>query len=397
MTTIDLSQPFSYRPATAAFASAAAILAGLAFVFVTSNLLAPAFATGGWNLYLVQPLLWLGLAALCLRLAPDLLRRPAALILSVALLAGLFEVALFAIAGLLYGFGRSTFAHETLRTLAKLFYIGSALFGAETARAYLLRRWLRHGWPAVIVVALLFAALTLSLSQLQTLTQADAGSFTVVGGSFLPDAVDSLLATVLVAAGGPWAGIAYRAVPLLVEWLSPVLPQLHWTLSALVGVLAAGIALLALRPVVGAPGLPGTNEARRRAIPAWVLAIGTTLVGVIWLNTGLLGVRPALVSGVSMEPNLGLGDIVLTRPVDSATLRAGDVIRFRSGDISIVHRIVAVKATPAGLLFQTQGDNNNFADPPVPAADIEGKVMLRLPKLGLLPIALRTWLHEATS
>ena len=121
------------------------------------------------------------------------------------------------------------------------------------------------------------------------------------------------------------------------------------------------------------------------------------MVGVIWLNTGLLGVRPALVSGVSMEPNLGLGDIVLTRPVDPASLRAGDVIRFRSADISIVHRIVAVKATPAGLLFQTQGDNNNFADPPVPAADIEGKVMLRLPKLGLLPIALRTWLHEATS
>ena len=184
MTTIDLSQPFSYRPATAAFASAAAILAGLAFVFIASNLLAPAFATGGWNLYFVQPLLWLGLAALCLRLAPDLLRRPPALILSVALLAGLFEVALFATAGLLYGFGRSTFAHEALPTLANLFYIGSALFGAETARAYLLRRWLHHGWPAVIVVALLFAALTLSLSQLQTLTQADAGSFTVVGGSF---------------------------------------------------------------------------------------------------------------------------------------------------------------------------------------------------------------------
>ena len=90
-----------------------------------------------------------------------------------------------------------------------------------------------------------------------------------------------------------------------------------------------------------------------------------------------------------------LGDIVLTRPVAPESLRPGDVIRLRDGAVSIVHRVVSVHQSPSGLVFRTRGDNNDFVDPSVLESAVEGRVVLTVPKLGLLPIELKTLLQEA--
>ena len=74
---------------------------------------------------------------------------------------------------------------------------------------------------------------------------------------------------------------------------------------------------------------------------------------------------------------------------DPASLRVNDVIRFRQGDISIVHRIVAIDDGPDGLVFTTQGDNVSLPDPPVTPEQIEGKVVFLIPKVGHLTLWLR--------
>jgi signal peptidase I len=313
----------------------------------------------------------------------------------VALLAGLFEVAVLAIAGLIYGFGASTYAHGPVAVVGNVTYLACWLAGLETARAFLLQRW-ACGRPArVVATTLLLVLPSLTLSQWGTLTGADRAAFEIAGGELLPATVESLLATLLAVAGGPWAAIAYRAVPLAAEWLSPVLPQLGWTVGTLFGVLAAGGALVAVLPLL--QPAPTAVEQKPGGVPGWLVATAAIFAAVIWLNTGLLGVRPALVSGVSMEPNLYLGDLIFTRPVAAASLQPGDVIRFRNGGVSIVHRIVAVRRGPEGLVFETKGDNNGFMDAPVAAADVEGRMVLRVPKLGLLPITLKNLLYESMS
>jgi signal peptidase len=369
-----------------------ALLAALALVYLATNLLIPRLLSGGWNLYFAQPLLWLGLAWYCVRQDRDLLTRPSALLLTLALLAGLFQVGLFALAGLLYGFGYSGYSHEPAAAAANVFYLTSVLAGTELARAFLLRR-LGGSLPAVTAIVLLFGGLALTIPQLQGLTAGGRPAFEVGGGTLLPATAESFVATELALAGGPWLAIAYRAVPLFAEWLSPVLPQLDWMLGAMVRTAAPVIALLALRPALTGPADEFASAAK--GVPAWALLAAAMIAGAVWLNTGLLGVRPALVSGASMEPNFVLGDIVLTRPVAPESLRPGDVIRFRDGAVSIVHRVVSVHETPAGLVFHTRGDNNDFTDPPVPESAVEGRVVLTVPKLGLLPIELKTLLQEA--
>lgn len=78
------------------------------------------------------------------------------------------------------------------------------------------------------------------------------------------------------------------------------------------------------------------------------------------------------VEGISMNPLLHFGDLVLLKRADVGHLKKGDVIAFRTTkDVqqkwnvpgSYVHRIVTVETGAYGHQFQTQGDNVPGKDP----------------------------------
>lgn len=94
----------------------------------------------------------------------------------------------------------------------------------------------------------------------------------------------------------------------------------------------------------------------------------------------------------SMLPVIKINDVVVTKKVPEEDLEIGDIITFispddRFGGISITHRIIdRLYDEEQGIYtFKTQGDNNNVADGvPVPNANILGKVILKIPKLGYI-------------
>lgn len=92
----------------------------------------------------------------------------------------------------------------------------------------------------------------------------------------------------------------------------------------------------------------------------------------------------------SMEPNIMVNDVVITKKVDADKLKVGDVITFKSTDarfygMVITHRIIEKYQDPATgkYTYRTKGDNNNVADNAlVLDENIFGKVILKIPKLG---------------
>lgn len=94
----------------------------------------------------------------------------------------------------------------------------------------------------------------------------------------------------------------------------------------------------------------------------------------------------------SMLPTIQVKDIVVTKKIPEEKLQIGDVITFispdtRFGGISITHRIIdKIYDENMGVYtYKTQGDANNVADTvPVPNANILGKVILKIPKVGYI-------------
>jgi len=87
----------------------------------------------------------------------------------------------------------------------------------------------------------------------------------------------------------------------------------------------------------------------------------------------------------SMEPAISPGDAVIVNDVKAANIEQGDIITYGTGDsdIPVTHRVVEVLNEEDSLAFMTKGDANEDADAtPVPAANVEGKVLLTIPFIG---------------
>lgn len=307
-----------------------------------------------------------------------------------AALIGAYQVAQFVIAGLFFGFGHSPYDHRPWVVLGNLVYITAILVGVEISRACLVGSiGRRRPTLALVLVSLFLTFIGLPPGRLSSIT--GVPSLLRVGGeTLMPAFGENLLASLLALVGGPIPAIAYRALPKAFEWLSPILPDLPWLVTSFLGTMAPALGLLLTQSAVRPLARRETRRSHRRASlsPGWAL-VGAASVGMLWFNTGLLGIQPTLVTGVSMLPAMRTGDIAITREVPTESIQVGDVVRFREQGVYVIHRVIEVQRDGGEIVFITQGDANNVADPPVPASRLEGKVVLVLPKLGWLGIGLR--------
>ncbi|GAP09569.1 signal peptidase I, archaeal type [Bellilinea caldifistulae] len=398
MITKRLSLPrwfsFSALPRLSAGWGWGVFLAGLGTAYLLVHVLAPRLPAE-WNVYLVTPLAWLALAGQVWglsRLGWVNWAAPARRLLITAALIGLLQTAAFVMAGVLTRFGYSPYAHRLVAVIGNLWYLAAGLYGVEFARAGLVHRLAgKSPLLAVGVGGLLSLALLIPpgvWGSLRTPQQVLA----LAGGRLLPLLAEGLLAALLVWLGGPLPAMAYRAVWLLFEWLSPILPDLNWLLTAFIGTLVPLFGFFYLQNSLPAEATAGQEDQKPAAQSAslnswWWLAV-VALIG-FWFNAGLFGVRPYVVSGFSMKPTFVAGDVVIITRIDPAEVQVGDVIQFRRANSYIVHRVVEIQEENGRRVFITQGDNNNVRDEPVPQEIVEGKVIRYIPQVGWPIIGLK--------
>ena len=117
-------------------------------------------------------------------------------------------------------------------------------------------------------------------------------------------------------------------------------------------------------------------------------------------GAGVFGTKPVFgcrflnVLTASMEPAFHQGDMIVVKSCAPEDVRVGDDITYATGnDALITHRvkdIITERGGEQGLWFVTQGVNNTEPDyEPVEAAQLVGKVTMRLPGLG----AAMSWLR----
>jgi signal peptidase len=368
------------------------LISGFGIVYYFTNYHWPHLPFTESNINLAQPLMWSLLALLAYvgwRL--DLRdRQPFNVrLVTIAALTGVAQVVLYTLAGLLNGFTHSP-QGNLLLVLGNALYVVSMLVGVEISRALLLASLRKVNMVlALLVSSYTFWFLSIPITIYSSITDLPS-LLSISGQTFLPAGAENLLASFLALIGGPTASIAYRSILQTSMWLSPLLPDLQWTLAAVLGTMTPIIGMLVIRnQLLAEPfGVRGSRSGAFRASTLWVLA-GIAVVTLFWFNTGGFSLQPTVVSGVSMEPTVMSGDVVITREVPAESVEVGDIIRFRRGDTYILHRVVEVQIDGGEIQFITQGDANFSLDPPVSAHQLHGKVILTVPKVGWMTIAAR--------
>ena len=130
-----------------------------------------------------------------------------------------------------------------------------------------------------------------------------------------------------------------------------------------------------------------SSRTRSLLVSAFVLA----LAGLGWLYLAPVQIggstRYVVTHGISMEPRIHAGDLVLVRPAGS--YRVGEVVAYHSTLLHtlVLHRIVRVDH--AHYVFK--GDNNDFLDPTRPTrALLVGRMWLHISSGGVW----LSWLHR---
>jgi signal peptidase len=80
----------------------------------------------------------------------------------------------------------------------------------------------------------------------------------------------------------------------------------------------------------------------------------------------------------SMQPELSVDDIVLIQAQESYSI--GDIIVYQDSTSLVIHRIVNI----CNGEVITQGDANDIPDNPITIADIKGKKIAKIPRLGVV-------------
>lgn len=360
--------------------------------------LAVALAVGAWlasayvtpylspmlGAYVAQPLLWIAPATVAI-VALGIARREWLAVsgyLLPAICIGLTYVGILVIAGLAFGFGTSPYNHSPRGLALIIWYTAAILVSREVIRWGLFRSLRARNEELAFIVTWLLLFVTDIAPRAFVFNISDPSrSFEYVGRVILPAAASGLVATYLLARGGPLPAIAYSAVMSLFLVLSPILPDVPWTITAFVGVAVPVLALLVLQSLEE----PDTTAEEVELIgpSPRLLVLAFCVVAMFWINTGILGFQPLIVHGVSMQPEFHTGDLVVTQRVPAGDLQVGDIIQFRRGTHDVFHRIIEVRDGDGERVFITQGDNMPAADSPVPAAHVRGKLLWHVPKAGL--------------
>ncbi|MFC2051468.1 signal peptidase I [Chloroflexota bacterium] len=130
---------------------------------------------------------------------------------------------------------------------------------------------------------------------------------------------------------------------------------------------------------------------------AWYLVCTTVVlfmaVAVFIYTAPHIGWRVDAVLSGSMEPELRVGSLVVTSPVEPEAIVVGDIITFRPvsvGENLITHRVIRTGQS-SSLYFETKGDAADKPDPfTVPAQNLVGKVCFHVSYWGFFTEFLKT-------
>ncbi len=100
--------------------------------------------------------------------------------------------------------------------------------------------------------------------------------------------------------------------------------------------------------------------------------------------SGFFGIGYAVVVSGSMEPNIKVNDLILYQDHDREDYNVGDPIVYvrdagTDNEMLITHRIIEI----SGNDLVTRGDANRISDDPITFDDVVGRVVFRVPYIGV--------------
>ena len=349
--------------------------------------------------YILLPILWIGLTYFIWK-SPHIRPKGKLKLKSFlnfwALNFAIIFIVISILAGVIDALGKSPYNHSLKGILTNAIFVGSALIGREFVRSYLVNSFTKkENYLVFVLISMLMTFTSISFKR-----YIDMKSYVdivkLIAQYLAPEFAQNLFACYLVFLGGPLTSIIYLGIIQGFHWLSPILPDLKWITTALIGILLPTFFMIFLQKIYLTESKQIKREDKDEESPISWMITSIISIGIIWFAVGVFPIYPSVIATGSMEPMIKPGDVILVKKIVDMeginNLKIDDVIQFRRDTILISHRIIEIKIDEKeGIKFITKGDNNSSPDTElVKPEDVKGTIVYTVPKIGWLTLLIKS-------
>ena len=372
---------------------------GLLIIYFVLNVFVIAPLNLDYYNEIIHPFMWIILCAVAIFLSRDSnLRVKGKQDKTQSLIIALIiYIIIYFLLGLIFGFEKTPYSKDILSILKNLWSFAGLIFFQEFIREALVKNEKKKAWN-FILMTIIFMVINLNYSNIESHFVDLKETFIYYSTTLIPAILESAIATYLVYIGGAKFSIIYRLFVTVPPFIVPIIPNLDWFATAIVGVTLPLAVYIYMNYVHVNKAERLSKRERRSYNPVVYVPVFAFIAVLAGFVMGLFKYQPIAVLSGSMSPTFNRGDAVVVNKLTTAEkdeLKKGDIIQFVSGTKYVVHRIVDITNDERGnKLFITKGDHNNTIDADkVALENVKGKVSFVIPLIGYPSV----WLSGAIS
>ena len=346
-----------------------------------------------WYLYIINPLFWVILSGILFFTISKIytntkLRKK---IIHFTIVAVLSYLIVYLLSGLFVTFGKNPY-NTTLKGLIINFWIlGVPIFAKEYIRYKLVNNvYDRDKVQFSIFISIVYILIEIEYNKIFGHNISALTITRYISQVIVPIIAKNVLFSYISVQGEFLPSILYQGVTNLYYWLSPILPNSPWVMSAIIDTVIPIILVLYIR-YEKVKLIP--KKDRRTVIdtnPGSIIPLAIIIILVLWFALGVFPIKPIAIATGSMEKEISIGDVAIIQKCSSNDVNVGDIIEYQMEGYTVIHRIIEKTQKNGEFYFITKGDNNLTPDQnEVREGQLIGKVIFKIKYIGYPAI----WLH----
>ncbi len=344
-------------------------------------------------LYIINPIFWIGLSVLLHNLLGKNFenRKFKKEIMEYTIIATLVFIIVYMLSGLFVTFGQNPYNTTPIGLLNNLWIFGTVLVAKEFVRYKLINNTYEKDKKKIaIMITVIYVIIDIEFTRF---IGTNITVFSIVKyfiQSIIPNIAKNVLFSYIALNGTYIASVIYQLVTNLYYWISPILPNAPWVMTAIIDTTIPVILFLYIRYVKNKLDIFKNRENIINSNPRNIIPLVVAIILAIWFAIGIFPIKPIAIASGSMEDELYVGDIAIIQKCNANDVNVGDIIEYQMEGYTIVHRIIEKTQRNGEFYFVTKGDSNNAPDKEeVRENQLIGKVIFKIRYLGYPAI----WLH----
>ena len=344
-------------------------------------------------LYIINPIFWIGLSIFlrCVLGKNIENRKLKKQVMEYTIIATLVFIIVYMLSGLFVTFGKNPYNITSIGLLHNLWITGVILVAKEFVRYKLINNvYEKDKNKIAIIITVIYVIIDIEMTRF---IGTNITVFSVVKYSIqtvMPNIAKNLLFSYIAINGNYIASIVYQIITNLYFWISPILPNAPWVMTAIIDITIPVILLLYIRYIKNKLNILKNRDNIINSDPKNIIPLVVAIILAIWFAIGIFPIKPVAIASGSMEEELHIGDVAIIQKCNANDVNVGDIIEYQMDGYTVIHRIIEKKQRKGEFYFVTKGDNNNSPDSEEVREDqLIGKVIFKIRYLGYPAI----WLH----